>query len=739
MAGPYLGDFIEDATVNFIWDSNGADGASITRATNGTVAVWKDNGTSQSTAGVTDAEDFDGFTGVHACTIDTSADAFYATGSNYTVMVTGATIDGKTVNAVLAHFSIENRTNTLLATAAAVSAIPTTAMRGTDSAALASVCTEGRLAELDAGNLPTDVAAIPTTAMRGTDSAALASVCTEGRLAELDAGNLPASVDAVKAETALIVADTGTTLDTKLNDMQGAGFVTGTDSLEAIRNRGDVAWTTGAGGSDRLLLQDTTIATLASQTSFTLTAGSADNDAYKGCTIVVEDVAAATQKAVGVISGYVGATKTVTLLNDPGVFAMAATDKVYILAEKALKPTVDNKTFDGPTKAEMDTAHALLATAAAVSAIPTTAMRGTDSAALASVCTEGRLAELDAGNLPTDVAAIPTTAMRGTDSAATASDLATVDGNVDAILNRIGNFAGTGLNTIKGWLQAIFRKDAGVSAANIPSEINEIENGTTGNYDPATDSQEAIRDRGDAAWVTGGGTGLTSLATGTAQAGTATTITLAAGDTAPNDTYNQQRILTTGGTGVGQSRTITDYVNSTKVAAVNRPWTTNPDATTTYEIQAAEGGMQPIRSGTAQGGAFGSITLDASASVENSFYKGFCQITGGLGVGQSAPIVGYNGTTKVLDISPAWSTPPDVTSTFAIWPRGSDPASVLTESYAALAAAPTLEQAIFAIQQGVLDFKVVGTVLTLRKQDGTDAMTFTLDNATAPTDRVRAT
>jgi len=30
-------------------------------------------------------------------------------------------------------------------------------MRGTNSAALASVCTETRLAELDSGNLPTDI------------------------------------------------------------------------------------------------------------------------------------------------------------------------------------------------------------------------------------------------------------------------------------------------------------------------------------------------------------------------------------------------------------------------------------------------------------------------------------------------------------------------------------------------------------------------------------------------------
>ena len=162
-----------------------------------------------------------------------------------------------------------------------------TAMRGTDSAALASVCTEGRLAELDAANLPTDVAAVKTdtgnlvtritanlfsgitkmaewlgliagkqagdatalteikatgagagtydpttdsnealrdtapmgTAMRGTDSAALASVCTEARLSELDAGTpgkAAAEIDLVKTDAAAILVDTGTTLDARI-------------------------------------------------------------------------------------------------------------------------------------------------------------------------------------------------------------------------------------------------------------------------------------------------------------------------------------------------------------------------------------------------------------------------------------------------------------------------------------------------------------------------------------------
>jgi len=122
--------------------------------------------------------------------------------------------------------NIENPTTAVDLSATDIQLCDTTTtntdMVGTDNAALASVCTEGRLAELDAANLPADVAAIPTTAMRGTDSAALATVCTEGRLAELDAANLPADVDA-------ILLDTGTTLPgliAALNDLAASDILT---------------------------------------------------------------------------------------------------------------------------------------------------------------------------------------------------------------------------------------------------------------------------------------------------------------------------------------------------------------------------------------------------------------------------------------------------------------------------------------------------------------------------------
>lgn len=57
------------------------------------------------------------------------------------------------------------------------------------------------LSGTDLATAAADVANIDGAAMRGTDSAALASVCTEGRLGELDGANLPADVDAILADT----------------------------------------------------------------------------------------------------------------------------------------------------------------------------------------------------------------------------------------------------------------------------------------------------------------------------------------------------------------------------------------------------------------------------------------------------------------------------------------------------------------------------------------------------------
>lgn len=89
-------------------------------------------------------------------------------------------------------------------------------------------------------------------------------------------------------------------------------------------------------------LVSTHIATLASQTSFTLDVGSADNDAYNGAVAIISDLASGIQRAHALILDYVGGSKTITLDADPGIFTMAQDDNITILipAGDVLRPTV---------------------------------------------------------------------------------------------------------------------------------------------------------------------------------------------------------------------------------------------------------------------------------------------------------------------------------------------------------------------------------------------------------------
>lgn len=77
--------------------------------------------------------------------------------------------------------------------------------------------------------------------------------------------------------------------------------------------------------------------------------------------------------------------------------------------------------------------------------------------------------------------------------------------------------------------------------------------------------------------------------TGTAQAGSATTITLDTGASAVDDFYNGDLIELVSGTGAtpGTQVTIIDYVGATKVATVASWPGSNPDATTVFEIREA--------------------------------------------------------------------------------------------------------------------------------------------------------
>lgn len=177
--GNYIGDFPTGATVRFMWNTNGADGASITRATDGTLVVYKNLGTTQRSSlnGITQTEDFDGLTGVHAVAIDLTdnTDAgFWAAGNEYSVAMSAMTIDGKTVNAEIASFSIERSGGVL---ALFKSQIIGTLAAGTHNA-------------------------------QGGDAFA--------RLGAPTGASISADIVAVKAETAAILTDTGTDIPAQI-------------------------------------------------------------------------------------------------------------------------------------------------------------------------------------------------------------------------------------------------------------------------------------------------------------------------------------------------------------------------------------------------------------------------------------------------------------------------------------------------------------------------------------------
>jgi hypothetical protein len=63
----------------------------------------------------------------------------------------------------------------------------------------------------------------------------------------------------------------------------------------------------------------------------------------------------------------------------------------------------------------------------------------------------------------------------------------------------------------------------------------------------------------------------------------------------------------------------------------------------------------------------------------------------------------------------------------------------MTEAYAAIGVQPTVAQALFQILQGLTEFAITGAVISVKGVDGvTEKMTFTLDSATDPTSRLRA-
>ena len=388
----------------------------------------------------------------------------------------------------------------------------------------------------------------------GLTSLPAAAADSAGGLPISDSGGL--DLDAILADTNELQADDVPGLIAALNDLSAADVNTQADLAlsdihldhllaadydpaskpgtatallnELIESDGGVSrFTTNAleqgpsgGGSDAFVLADTTIATLADQQNFTLTAGSADNDVYNRMVVVITDQSTATQKAVGLVADYVGSSKTVTLASAPG-FTIATGDTVQILAAKDRISLVDVVT----TNSDMISAES-------VNAEVDTALSDYDAPTLAEVQTEvNALNNVSTAQVKTQI------------------ETALTDIHLDHLFATDYNPAvKPGVAT--SWANEVVVSDGGVTQFS----ANALELGPTGGSSSDATLMQS--------------TTINALADGTSQ----TTWTLAAGS-GDNDAYNDRLCVITDQTTATQKCVvrITDYVGSSKTVTCSTP------------------------------------------------------------------------------------------------------------------------------------------------------------------------
>lgn len=172
-----------------------------------------------------------------------------------------------------------------------------------------------------------------TTQTIATLGTYVAPASTKASFKEVDATNLPGLYQIQLADARYAVAN-AKALTIEISGMTGAAATR--LLIPLVANDPNVL-------SSNFLLQ-TTIATLTTQTAFTLTAGSTITGTYAGCLIVVQSASTATTKAMGIISTYTGSTKGVVLVADPAIYTMAAGDLVTIYPKTA--PTLAGQTLN---------------------------------------------------------------------------------------------------------------------------------------------------------------------------------------------------------------------------------------------------------------------------------------------------------------------------------------------------------------------------------------------------------
>lgn len=608
----YLGDFVTGETVVLWWNTNAIAGESITRATDGSIRIYKDNSDTQraSSAGITDTEDADTLTGAHRLVIDLSDNTdsgFYAAGSDYAVVLVAATIDGKTINHALGQFSIENRAmNTAAAVRAALgmsSANLDTQLSTIDSNVDSILVDTGTTLQAELDGIQADTEDIQTRL-----PAALVSGRMDSSVGAMAANTLTASAlasDAVTEmqsglATASAVADVPTVAEFEARTIPSADYFvvtdytapdnTGIGDIETKVDALDLVADAIKVTTDKL---DDTLEDDAGTFRFTTNAleqAPTGGSAPSAATIRAEIDANSTQLAAILadtsVIGAAGAGLTAVPYN-------AAWD-----AEIQSEVTDALNAYDPPTKTELDSGLAALNDLSAA---------------------EMRTAlGLGSANLDTQLADLPT-------NAELATALASAD---DAVLARLGTPAGASIAAdiaaIEAQTDDIGTNGAGLTAvpwnaawdAEVQSEVADA----LGVYDPPTNAEMVAR---------------TILAADY----------FVTGDyTAPDNA------------GITAIKAVTDLFTFTSGAVDANVERINGDATAAANLAISAATMV---SGNAQAGTLSSTQMSTNlSSSTNDYYTGRTVIfTSGALQYQAAAVEAYNGATKVITFSQRTGAP----------------------------------------------------------------------------------
>ena len=334
-------------TVDFKFTTCEPDtGAPATLSGTPVISAYVGNSTTQITAGITLSVDFDGVTGLNNVRVAATSGNGYTDNSDVALIITTGTVDSvSAVGYKVAEFTIGRAASyTRLGAPAAASV-------SADILAIDNLVDDlesriGTPSNLGGGaTIAANLSDIESqTDDIGVAGAGLTALASAANLATV-AGYLDTEIAAILADTNELQTDwaNGGRLDLILD---ARASQTSVDTVDGIVD--DIK---------QMLGHKTTIATLASQTSFTLTAGSADNDAYNGWGAFVVDASTATQVCLGVVSDYTGSTRTITLRESPGIFTMATGDHVILLPGK-LTDGVNVTQIEGVDATDQLDAHA---------------------------------------------------------------------------------------------------------------------------------------------------------------------------------------------------------------------------------------------------------------------------------------------------------------------------------------------------------------------------------------------